>query len=222
MIRQKFGKPIAGIFLTLISAFALAQEPEYKITPRSADGKELPLDFDLQNIEEKERIFVPESAPESEAKLGLIDLVSLDGKDMKPALDRVTIIEYWSMDANKNNLFWNRMRELEQKFAGSDEVQFISINYDIVLNGKHQRAAVKQYLENHSTPSFLLLDRLDGLRDVFQVAGPVSYMLIDHRRQYTNVGRGDDPETLKIFDQHLPNAMKYQQMARAGVALPKN
>jgi len=210
----------ALVLAFFVSAF-WASAQDYSATLRGADGKKLPIDMELKDIQEVGRVFVPEAAAESQANLNAVDLIDLEGNPIKAVVDRVTVIEYWSMDANKDNLYWNKMRELEREFADSDVVQFLSINYDFILTGKHHRKAVKDYVENRDAPAHLLLDRWDGFRDLFLVNGPVTYLLIDHRGQYTNLGRGDHPDTIKLFEQHLPNALEYQKMAREGQTLPR-
>lgn len=126
-------------------------------------------------------------------------LANLNRKPVTIDLDRVTVVEYWSRNANHSNLYWNRMRELEHKYAGSSEIQIISVNYDIALGGARQIKALGEYLKTHTPPKTLYIDRDDGIRDLFALTGAVAYMLFNHHGQYIYSARADDPSTEALF-----------------------
>ena len=203
----------------MVSFGAFAQK--VKVKP-SQDQMESPYQLEVKDIKEEGKIFEPAAKTESAADFSKLHLMDLEGKNVLPVLDRVTVIEYWTEASHGDNKFWNRMREMEQKYAGNPDVQFISINYDNVLNGKHHRAAVKEFLKKNTAPMNLLLDKDDGFRHFFFVPGPVSYALIDHRKQYTHVGRGDAPETAELFDTLIENAIKYMNFYKQQITIEKN
>ena len=182
-----------------------------EVVVKPSTGDRQPLPIKSMDIKEKRKIIAPIADPESEANIAALSLMDLKGNSVTPEIDRVTVIEYWSKDSHPDNLYWNRMRELEHRFEGSSEIQFISINYDYVRTGASHIEMVNDFLKSNTAPKNLYLDKDDGFRDVFYVPGPVSYLLIDHRKQYTNVGRGDDPETAKLFDKLVENAIEYQR-----------
>lgn len=140
-------------------------------------------------------------------------LADMTGKRVKlPLKGKVTIVEYWSRSANKNNLYWNRMRELEHKFKDRDDIQIISINYDNALGGEPQRKAVTKYFESFSEPKTVYVDLDDGVREMFSLTGPTAYMLFNEHSQYIFTGRADAPETEKLFkeiDQAIVDKKKW-------------
>ena len=203
---------LAGCFLC-VSLFG--QSP--KIDPKKVKPEDLgldPNDFVVEEvkIQETDRALVPYEDASSHADLSKVSLTDLQGVTVNPELKGVTIIEFWSARDNKDNMYWAKARELEQKYAENGAFQLISINHDPVQSGKRHRAAVAEYLKSVTAPKNIYIDRWDGFRDFFRVPGPVSYLLIDHRKQFINVGRGDDPDTIKLFEEHLPNALKYMTM----------
>ncbi len=198
-----------AFFLCVLILLGTAFAQEIVVTTKDGEKKKIPIK--VVKSEETGRVIAPSTSPASEANTDTLNLMDLEGNKVNILLDRVTVIEYWSEENNGENLYWNKMRELEQKHADSSEIQFISINYDYVKTGKHHRESVKKYLNRNSAPKTVYLDMDDGFRDVFHIPGPVAYLLIDHRKQYTNVGRGDDPTTLKLFDSLIENALQYQK-----------
>lgn len=138
-------------------------------------------------------------------------LTDIKGKAVKINLkDKVTVIEYWSRNANRSNLYWNRMRELEHKHAGSEDLQIISINYDNALGGEGQRQAVVEFLKKNTPPQTLYLDVDDAVREMFSIPGAIGYMLFNHNEQYIFCGRGDDPTAEELFSK-IDEAVKAKQ-----------
>lgn len=212
-------KRLCFCLILTISLGAFAQKVKVKPSQSQLNSD---YQLDVKSVKEEGKIFEPAAQPESAADFAKLNLMDIDGNTVKPALDRVTVIEYWTMDSHRDNMFWNRMREMEQKFAGNPDVQFLSINYDNVLNGKSQRKAVKEFLGNVTPPQNLLIDKDIGFRHFFFVPGPVAYVLIDHRKQYTHVGRGDAPETAEMFDTLIENAIKYMNFYKQQVTIQEN
>ena len=212
-------KTIHLLLLLIFSSLLVAQKP--KATLMDKDGNPIEgVTVEVKEMEEVGRQFVPDVPPEFLADLSKPNLVDQDGNRALLESGRVTIIEYWSRSSVPENLFWNKMRELEHRFDGSDDVQFISINYDYVMNGKHQIAAAQEFLKNWSEPKHLLFDKDDGFRDFFHVNGPVAYLLIDHVKKYRFVGRGDDPKTIEIFEKHLPEAIRFKKSVEGQLQVP--
>lgn len=139
-------------------------------------------------------------------------LEGLDGKKDTIDLDRVTIVEYWSRKSMEHNLYWNKMRELEREYADSELVQFYSICYDNALPSFILRKELKGYLENISAPKNLLIDKNHGVRDTFQIAGSVAYLLFNPHGQYVGIYRGDAPESRELFEKHLINSIENQRI----------
>ena len=140
--------------------------------------------------------------PEKIVSFKTAHLADMDGKPATLVLKgKITIVEYWSTSANKTNLFWNRMRELENKYADRDDIQVASINYDNALGGKAQRTAVTNYLKKFTVPKNLLVDLDGGVREIFAMNGPVCYLLINQHEQYIYIGRADAPQTEELFSE---------------------
>jgi len=175
-----------------------AIEDQFKIT----DTKTIEGDRDIVHVND---------VPESMAPYHKMNLVDLNGKKFVPESDKVTVIEYWSINSAPDNLFWGRARELERKYANDEKFQLLSINYDFGLSGKNQREAVAKFLEKYTMPKNVLIDADDGLRDIFLVNGPVAYLLINHKNVYTYTFRGDDPASVKFFE-HVDNAVEFKGM----------
>ena len=151
--------------------------------------------------------------PELDVNFDRVHLSDENSQRVKVDLDRVTLVEYWSADALEANKFWSQTRELERKYEDADKLQIVSINYDTVLSGKDQIEAAKETMQRFSPPKTLFFDFLDSFRDALPVPGPVSYYLIDHRRQMTHFGRGDIAATQKLFDA-IENALIFQDADR--------
>ncbi|MDJ0840072.1 MAG: hypothetical protein QNK37_26405 [Acidobacteriota bacterium] len=150
------------------------------------------------------------NTPESEADLSAMNLVDLAGNKVTAEPGKVTVIEYWSVKSAPTNLYWSRARALEHEYADEEGFQLLSINYDYVQSGKGQRKAVKEFLKDYTMPKLVLIDNDDGLRDIFQMRGPISYLLINHRGVYTYTFRGDDPGAAEFFD-HVKNAVEFMR-----------
>ena len=173
-------------------------EDQYKIT----NTKTIEGDRDIVHVND---------VPESMAPYHKMNLVDMNGKKFVPEGDKVTVIEYWSINSAPDNLFWSRARELEAKYANDSKFQLLSINYDFALSGKSQLAAVADFLKKYTMPKNVFIDADDGLRDVFKINGPICYLLINHKNVYTYTFRGDDPASVKFFE-HVDNAVEFKGM----------
>ncbi len=202
---------------------------QFKVTvpdKQEGDGKtkEIPAEVTSIRVSKVEPVLDP-STVVSFKDARLTDLKGNQAKiDLK---DKVTIVEYWSRKSNQDNLYWNRMRDLEQKYAGNSLVQIISVNYDTALGGAGQRQAVAEYLKSHTAPSKVLLDVDDAIRELFSIPGPLGYMVFNHNQQYIYCGRGDDPTAEALFkkiDEALASKKKwddYVQRTLGQVVSPK-
>jgi hypothetical protein len=176
----------------------------------------------VKNVKELDRVWVPYAKPESQANFDGVFLMDLEGNQVVPELGKVTIIEYWTEKSNETNLYWNRVRDLEKQYAGTDQLQVISIHYDPVKSGRELRESMPALLKKLTPPENVYLDPMISLREKFLIPGPIAYLLIDHRNQYVNGGRADNPKTTDLFDYFLDQSLKYQQMERERAAQQKN
>ena len=210
-------------YLFLLFLFVVPAWAQNLVVPAkpTETNEELP-EITLKNIKEKDRVWVPYAKPESQANFQGVYLTDLQGKRIEPLLDRVTIIEYWTEGSNQDNLYWNRVRDLEKQYGGGDELQILSIHYDPVKNGAELREATASLLKKITPPSNVLLDPMLSLREKFLVPGPIAYLLIDHRQQYVNGGRADNPNTTDLFDYYLDQSLRFQEMERTEAAQRKN
>ncbi len=172
---------------------------QYKVTePTSQDGKGREIQGEVTSV----RVSKVEPVLEPNSTVSFKDarLVDMKGKAATISLkDKVTVVEYWSRKSNKDNLYWNRMRDLEQKYANTGSIQIISVNYDTALGGDGQRQAVSEYLKTHTAPKKVLLDMDDAIREMFSIPGPLGYMVFNHHEQYVFCGRGDDTTAEELF-----------------------
>lgn len=190
-------------------------EGDFKITLIDEEtGERREVDGEIV-VEEGERFTFYPAKDSSAASYENLDIVGSDGKKAEIPLGKVTILEYWSSDTMARNQYWNKMRELEREYQGSEEIQFISIYYDTTLRGEPQIAAAGEFLKNYSQPGLLLYDLDDGFRDKFWMPGPICYYLVDHRGQLVRAGRADSPETQTVFD-GIKDALLHQDAAKNG------
>jgi len=202
----------------LYSAAAVAQIPaagEKKVINQGDYA------IEVESVEEVKRDLVhTDKSPESYADFSKMNLRDLNGKDYTVPTDKVTVIEYWSIKSAPSNLFWARARELEKKYAQENGFQLLSVNYDYVRSGQIQIDAVKEFLTDYSKPEQVVIDADDGLRDIFLMRGPISYLLINHKGVYTYTFRGDDPDSAEFFE-HVENAIDFMRNEDAYGPLPK-
>ena len=211
------------ICIAFLSVMTSAFAQTVKVKPGSGAPKDSPIDFKLKDMQEKERVFLPTTDAKSQVPFHELYLVDANGKKVELKTGKTMIIEYWSAEVNDQNLYWNKMRELEAKHGGAPDIEFVSVNYDFLRSGKKHREHAQNYLSSRTKPQNLVFDGDDGFRDVFEVRGPIFYMLIDHRGQYTYSGRGDDPEAIKVLTEHFDNAVKYHRLnIQAPGEEPKN
>lgn len=205
----------------LIIAFSLPLLHAQELKLRDKDGNIIEgVTIEKVDSTETGRTVVHTGDPKSHADMTGIRLLNGDGKETLPKLEgKVTLIEYWSRASMPENLFWNRFRELEHQYADSADIQLFSINYEFSLNGKYQLAAVKDFLQRYTNPAHLLFDVEDGMRDSFLIPGPSAYLLINHLGEYVNVGRGDEPETIKIFDA-IQDALDFKRSGADALPAP--
>lgn len=208
---------------------ALPLLAQYKVTePDKQEGgvkrTEIPANVKTMRVDKVEPVLDP-STVVSFKDARLTDMKGNQAKiDLK---DKVTIVEYWSRKSNQENLYWNRMRDLEHKYANNNVVQIISVNYDTALGGAGQRQAVAEYLKTHTAPKKVLLDVDDAIRELFSIPGPLGYMVFNHREQFIYCGRGDDPtaeELFKKIDEAIASKQKwddYVQRTLGQVVVPK-
>jgi len=219
---EKLGRGFAVIQKSLlIIAFSLPLLHAQELKLRDKDGNIIE-GVTIEKVEstETDRTVVHTGDPRSRADMTGIRLLNGEGKESLPKLEgKVTVIEYWSRASMPENLYWNRFRELEHQYAGNADIQLLSINYEYSLNGKHQLAAVKDFLQRYTNPSQLLFDVDDGMRDSFLIPGPSAYLLINHLGEYVNVGRGDEPETIKIFDA-IQSVLDFKRSGADAIPVP--
>lgn len=159
---------------------------------------------------DRKEFFLPNADPNLHLDLTGYELVNADGEKVALTSDRVTIIEYWSVDSIESNMYWNRMRYLERE-TPEEELQIISVNYDMVQRGETQINAALKKLETYTPPKTLLFDLNDGLRDFLpRVPGPASYYLVDLRKQITASGRGDRQDIDHLL-KRLEDALIHQE-----------
>ena len=173
-------------------------------------GRERPARPDeiTVHIEEGDRYIIRPYLEENAVRTDHIKVFNEKAEMVKIPLDRPIVIEYWTGSGMERNQFWNRMRELEREHEGSELIRVISIFYD---TGEEPRAKIElagKELKNYTKPQNLYYDLLDGVRTDLQPPGPVSYFLVDQRKQMTHVGRGDFPATAQLFDA-IQNAINY-------------
>jgi hypothetical protein len=162
---------------------------------------------------DKKEYFLPDPDPSMHLDLNGRTLVNADGEKVTLSSDQVTIIEYWSVDSIESNMYWNRMRYLEREHP-VENLQILSVNYDMVQSGKGQIAQALKKLENYTPPANLLFDLKDGMRDYLpRIPGPASYFLIDGRKQITASGRGDRQDIDHLL-KRLEDALIHQDGMR--------
>lgn len=185
-----------------------------KVTLENEEGERRTFPAEIEVTETGRYVMYPW---QEEAQITWENLNIVNDKLEKVELpkDVVTLVEYWSADALDRNQYWSTFRQLEQEYAGSDELKLISIQHDSVLSGKAQVQQAQAFLENYTRPATLYYDLDDGLRDRLPRMGPVAYYLIDHRGQLTHLARGDAPVGAEVFEA-VENALKYQEAVRTG------
>lgn len=192
-------------------AEALAQDLKIMIVDPET-GEKIPVDAEARVIQGDSYIHYREN---NKYALSLDEAVFYT-KDLKPVkipLDRVTVIEYWNEEAMKENQFWQRAREAEQHY-GSDVFSLFSVHHNQSLSGREQVESIDDVLADYSMPQNLIFDTMDVMRDKIVIPGPVSYYLIDHRRQVIRAFSGDDPEGWELFDKFLENSIIHQRIDR--------
>ncbi len=201
----------------LLSAAAFGQIPAAGEKPVNEGD----YTVEMSSMEETNRDLVhTDKSPESVANFSLMNLKDLNGQKVTVEPGKVTVIEYWSIKSAPSNLFWKRARDLEKAQSGNEGFQLISINYDYVRSGRDQINAVKSFLADYTMPHNLFIDADDGMRDIFLMRGPISYLLINHKGIYTYTYRGDDPDSAVFFD-HVNNAIEFMQGELAYGPIPK-
>lgn len=171
--------------------------------PARADEIEL-------TIQEGDRFNLVPSKPEQQVHIQKLSLRDAQGRKVDILLDKVTLIEYWNEDSMETNQFWGKMREFERKYAGSNEIQILSIYHNPVYGGRELVSYGTQMVKKYESPQNLYFDTLAMLPDNMYVPGGVSYLLIDHRRQLTHAGRGGFPACQQVFDA-VDNALRFQR-----------
>ncbi len=172
---------------------------------RLARPDEIELD-----IKEGERFTLLPLKPERQIHLEKLKLRNAQGEKVEVPLNKVTLIEYWNEDSMETNQFWGKMREFERKYAGSDEIQLLSIYHNPVYGAREVVSYGNQIVKKYQAPQNLYFDALAALPDEMYVPGGVSYLLIDHRRQMTHAGRGGFPACEQVFDA-VDNALRFQR-----------
>lgn len=162
-----------------------------------------------------EKFFLPAFNPAATASFDGVSLVDDNLHPVNVDLDKVFLIEYWSEEGLTQNQFWSQMRQLELTHKNSDEIGFLSINYDVSFDGKEQVAMGREALKKFSAPERVLFDIKDSFRDNFPVVGPTNYILIDSRQQIVAFGRGDNPNTQEVFDK-VRDSLLYLRSQRTG------
>ena len=200
------------VLLLAFTSFMVFAQPDIRVKPK-ASVDELPFKVQSTDMTTVKKFIEPEFSPESQAKFNELNLMDLTGNDV-PTLGygKVTVIEFWTEKSHPENLYWNRMRDAENVYAGREDIQFISINYDYSRPKKIHLLAMQEFVKKNTPPQTLYLDKDDGFRSFFYVPGPVSYLLIDHRGQYIYGGRADDPGTTVLFDRHIENCLGYMSL----------
>lgn len=172
-------------------------------------GEVREVEAKLVEVDKKE-YFLPNEDPSLHLDLTGKKLVNADGEKVELSNDRVTIIEYWSVDSIERNMYWSNMRYLERQHP-PEELQILSINYDMVQRGDAQIKQALKKLEKFTAPKNLLFDLNDGMRDVLpRIPGPASYFLIDLRKQITASGRGDRSDVEHLL-KRLDDALIHQE-----------
>lgn len=173
---------------------------------------------------DKKEFFLPDEDPSLRLDLSGKKLVNAAGEKVELSNDRVTIIEYWSVDSIESNMYWSNMRYLERQHP-PEELQILSINYDMVQSGDAQIKQALQKLESYTAPQNLLFDLTDSMRDVLpRIPGPASYFLIDLRKQITASGRGDRSDIEHLL-KRLNDALIHQESQKSQgriTVVPKN
>lgn len=200
------------------------QEPEKERDPskprvfvtvkheETGEIKEIEADVTLK---EGEKYFLPSYNPAAAASFAKVDLVDENKSPVKVNLDKVYLIEYWAEEGLTRNLYWSQMRQMEAKYKDNEDIEFLSINYDTTFDGKEQIQAAQDRLKDFSTPANVLFDLNDSFRDSFPVTGPVTYILVDARKQIIKFGRADNPQTQEVFD-NVRDALLYVESKKAG------
>ena len=190
-----------------ISAQALPSEAATDQKERLLGGTE------VREVEQRTEAMevVVQVDPDYLTDFGVTNLVNMAGERVIPTLEKVTVVEYWSRKTAGNSLYWKRMRELEKRFKNSPDVEFISINYDHVYNGQEQRQMANIFVKELGAPATLYFDVDDGVRELFSLPGTMGYMLFDNYKRYLAKGRGDDPETVELFDKMEKAIAKKQE-----------
>ena len=145
---------------------------------------------------------------EAHASFDALKVYDQDGKLVKPELNKVCVIQYWSKTGLKGDKAWEKFIEQQNKYSGNADIQFLSIYFDLSSNTLDAMEKGIAFLKKNgmSIPKNLFFDFNDSFREHFQVYGQNSYYLIDNRQQLTNASRGDFEEVNLVFE-GIENAM---------------
>ncbi|PIE02374.1 MAG: hypothetical protein CSA81_07635 [Acidobacteria bacterium] len=181
---------------------------DLKLKTGEAGQGEAP-EYEITGVKEVGRRFIPEYKKEREVALKDCMFYDVTGKRVPILLDRVVLLEYWTKNTVKNNLYWEKVRALEEKYKEDPRFKVISIYHDASLFKNDQIPAKINELRQFKMPlsENLLFDIEEILREKVHLEGPSFYILIDHRQQATHGGRGDFETTQTVFDS-IENALK--------------
>jgi len=183
---------------------------EFKLMTRSESGEMMEAEgLTVKETRVVDQRFVPRYREDGEMGLKGATFYDRNGKKTSIELSKVTLFEYWNEFALSQNKYWDRARGLEKEFQGSEEFEIISVYHNPGLYKGDQVPAHLEKLKKKGIvlPETLVFDIEEVLRERVLLPGPSTYFLVDHRQQAVVGGRGNEEETIAVFDE-ISNSLK--------------